>query len=218
MGIVKTIGVAADEIILELGYFSSEKKIFRQSVIVRMDVVRSELLSNLAYYGIYIGNGYRYQIDNNLTNLPDIYYISRTADVLFDNDRKRYYSDMPSEYVSFNNVNGIRQIKPIQANEGGYFWSQRNGASSAFGELESSLLAGAVGFEIEGQQVFYNNMPNNAYSSVLITYMPALSGLKETDVMPCSAEIQNIVMEKTREYFMLQRQIPENKTTDSSSE
>lgn len=217
MGTNKSIGVIADEIILELGYQSSEKKIDRRSVIVRMDAIRSELMSNLSYYGIYIGNGYRYQIDGNPTNLPDIYYTSREADVLFDDRRKRFYSDMPSEYVSFNNVNGIRQIKPVQGNTGGYFWSQRNGASSAFGELESSLLAGAVGFEIEGQKVYYNNMPLNTYATVLITYIPALSGLAETDIMPCSAEILGQIMDKTKESFLIQKATPEDKSTDSAS-
>jgi len=209
------IGQCADEIIAELGYSEVSKQLDRRNVLVRMDAVRNEIMSLLAYDGVVFNGQLQIKIDRTASDLPDIYYVSKTTPVTFDTVRARFTSKMPTEYVSFGNVNGIRQIKATQDNTGGYFIGQTAGASSAFGLLESAQLAGSIGYELEGQDIYYNNMPANQFKQVLVTYIPRLSGLKEEDIMPCSAEIESLILNRTKESFLLQRQIPPDTVIDN---
>jgi len=219
------IGAAADEIIAELGYYTSEKKLDRRNVIVRLDAVWRFLLSNALYMGTYAGDAWRFKVDKEFTEPQDNLYISRVAPVLYDNVRQAFYSVMPTELVSWHSYDGIRQIKAVQTNTSAgildapmSFTKVRNGGDVAYGLLESAMLFGGVGYMLEGQQVYYTNMPLNIYTSVLMTYIPALTGLKETDVLPISSEFEHQLLTMTKQEFMLQRQIPENKTTDANSE
>ena len=214
------IGAAADQIIEELGYNSVDKKPDRRNIIVRMDAVRSELMGVLANGGV-ISSG-QTQIrarQGQVYEFADVFYISRTTPVTYDTTRQRYYSDMPTEFVSFGSVNnGIRVIRPKHTNVGSnYFIAQMAGASVAYGSLESANLGGMIGYEIEGQKLFYNNMPANQYTDILITYIPTLLALNESDVLPCDSTFASILMDVTRERFMIQLQVPEDKTVDSNS-
>lgn len=218
MALTKSIGAYADEIIAELGYQSVEKKIDRRNVIVRMDSVRSQLMGILLHSGtiqsgetsVYIKKGTTYAF-------PDVFYISRSTPIAFDLTRSKYYSDMPTEWVSFEGNNGIRVIRLAQDNMQGYFISQRTGSSTMFGELESAELGGAVGYEIEGQRLWYNNMPANQYTEALVTYIPTLTALQETDTLPCDGTFASILMDKTRDSFLIQKQTPEDKSIDGGS-
>lgn len=212
------IGAFADQVIKELGYFTSEKKLDRRNVIVRADSKMRGLLAALSYDGVYAGGGeWRVKIDTQPTELPDNLFISRTAPVVYDNTRAQHYVTVPTEYVSFKNMNGIRWVSPTQDRTDGFI-NQKAGSSGAYYLLESSALGGAKGYEIEGQNLYLNNFPLNTYTELLITYLPALLGLKETDIMPMSGEIADMLMTAVRDSFMLQKATPENKTTDSNSE
>jgi hypothetical protein len=213
-----TIGSAADQIIRELGYDSVDKRLDRRNVIKRMDAVRSEMMSVLANNGSIQGDQYLIRINVTPSELPDIFYVSREADILLDEVRKKYYSNMPSEYVSFYSNNGIRVIKPVQADSGShYFINQKAGASVLYGSLESAALGGKVGYEVEGQKVYYNNLSPNTYTKVLITYIPSLSGLREDDEMPMTGELISLLLTKTRDSFIIQKSVPEDKVVDSRS-
>lgn len=211
------IGVGADQVIAELGYMTSEKKLDRRNVIVRMDTVHRSLLTALAYNGTYMGQGeWRSKIDTEPSELPDVLYISRTAPVLYDKGRGRYYFTMPGDYISFKNNNGVRWVAPLQDPTDGFI-CQAAGASGAYYLLESSELGGAKGYELEGQRAYLNNFPLNTYEELLITYLPALSGLKETDVLPMSAEIAKQLLDATRDSFLIQLQRPQDLTQDTVS-
>lgn len=212
------IGAAADTIIKELGYDSVDRKIDRRNVIKRMDAMRSEMMSVLANGGNIQAEQIVLKINVTPSELPDIFYVSKEADILLDEVRKKYYSNMPTEYVSFFSNNGIRVIKPVQADSGShYFINQRAGASVLYGSLESAALGGMVGYEIEGQKVYYNNLAANTYPKVLITYIPALSGLREDEEMPCTGEFASMLLTKTRDSFLIQKATPEDKAVDSRS-
>lgn len=216
--LTKSIGAYADEIIAELGYQTVEKKLDRRNVIVRMDSVRSELMGILLYSGtIQSGQTSMYVKKGSSFTFPDNFYISRSSAVIFDTTRLRYYSDMPTEWVSFDGNNGIRLVRLAQDNQGNYFISQRNGSSSLYGELESAALGGNIGYEIEGSRLYYNNMPANQYTEVLITYIPTLTALSESDTLPCDGTFASILMDKTREAFLIQKATAEDKSIDGGS-
>jgi hypothetical protein len=214
-----TIGQAADEISTELGYNSIDKKPNRRNIIARMDMVRSELMSILINSGtiqsgqtsVYIKRGVAY-------DFPDVFYISRLAPLVFDATQQKYYSEMPTGYVAFGSNNGIRMVKPKHDRSSStYFISQMNGASVSFANLESAALGGMIGYEVEGQRIYYNNMPANQYTEVLITYIPTLMALTEEDALPCTGDFASILLDKTRDSFLIQLQRKEDKTIDSTS-
>lgn len=219
MAITKSIGTCCDEVIAELGFNSVDAKIDRRNVMVRMDAVRSELMGVLANGGV-IGAG---QTQIRATKgqpyeFNDIYYISRATPVSYDANRLRYYSEMPTDWVSMPNNNGIRIIRPKQTNVGSnYFIAQMAGASVAYGSLESANLGGMIGYEIEGNKLFYNNMPANQYSEILITYIPTLMALRETDILPADATFASILLDMTKNSFLVQLQKTEDKSVDSNS-
>lgn len=216
------IGAAADQIIAELGYQSVEKKLDRRNVIVRMDAVRSELMAIMSSGGVLsAGTQSQTQIRPNKSmayDFPDVFYVSKTAPILFDNTRARYFSNMPTEYVAFGNNNGIRAVRLAQDNVGSnYLISQVASASVSYGELESSMLGGLMGYEIEGMKLFYNNMPANQYTEMLITYIPSLLALRETDILPCTGEFASVLLDRTRDSFLMQKGTREDKAIDGQS-
>lgn len=212
------IGAFADEVIKELGAVSSEKKYDRRNVIVRADSTYRGLLAALAYDGLYLGGGeWRLKIDSEPTELPDNLFITRVAHVEFSHLRDQHFVTVPTEYISFKNINGIRWVSPTRDRTDGFI-NQRAGSSGAYYLLESAALGGAKGYEIEGQHLYLNNFPPNTYDKLLITYLPALTGLKETDLMPMTGEIANMLMTAVRDSFAVQKATPEKKVTDGNSE
>lgn len=212
------IGAVADQVIAELGYISSEKRLDRRNVILRMDAVWRSLLMNLLYDGTQMPNGeWQSKVDSEVGELPDACFISRTAPVALDSIRNRYYATVPSEFVTFKNMNGIRWVAPAQDPTDGFI-CQMNGASGAYSMLESNQLGGAKGYEIEGLNLYLNNIPLNVYSNLLITYLPALTGLKETDFFPLPGEIAKKLLDDTVKSFVIQMAKPEDKTEDNLSE
>lgn len=214
----KSIGVIADEIITELGYSSVDKKLDRRNVIVRLDAIRTELMGVLASGGVIASGQTQIRAGNSPYEFNDVYYITRNLSIAFDESRERYVSTIPTDYVTFENNSGIRVIRPKKANTGSnYFINQRLGASVTYGSLESSNLGGMIGYEVEGKTIWWNNMPANVYTEVLITYIPTLLALSETDFLPCTGEFAAILLDKTKQAFMEQLQIKEDKLIDNAS-
>lgn len=210
------IGAFADNILEELDYQTIQtRKLDRRNIILRADEVRSELLANTIYSATKQGDNFIVKYDKEFMELPDIMFVSRKMAVTKDLVRDRFFSTMPSSFVSFGSQNGIRMIRPAQDNAPvaqdqplPYFIAQKAGASLSYGLLESAQLAGGIGYEIEGQKVFYNNMLPGIYDEVLVTYLPTLAGLQETDEMPCPAEFISMLATKVKNEFMFQRQFP----------
>ncbi len=211
-----TIGAASDEIIAELDQSNQlNKKTNRRNIIVRMDAVRSELLAAGNYDATIVNGSWQYNVANDLMELPDYLFITKPTPVLLDPQRGKYYSPMPSPAVYFKNKNGIRTIHALKDNSGGglldapvYFTAQKAGEGVAMSLLESSRLLGSVGYEIEGQKIYYNNMVPDTYDNVIVTYMPTLTGLAESDELPCSGEFINMLLSTTKQHFMFQKQVP----------
>lgn len=213
-----TVGVFADEIIAELGYNSADKKIDRRNVIVRMDIEYRNAIMAMIYGGMYSNGMWQIGLHSVPIEPPDVFYKSRKATIALDCDRQQYYTTMPSDYVNFQNNNCIRRVCTAK-DQNDVFINQMAGSVSAFGLLESAALAGQKGYEMEGNTMWFNNMPSGAYEGkdVLITYIPAVGGMAETDMLPLSGEMSVSFARAVREAFGLQLQVPEDKTVDSVS-
>ena len=217
-----SLGAFADQIIEELGYTTQDKGLDRRNVIVRADAVRTEMISNLVTGATLVTPTARVGIVAQ-RELTDIFYISRTANVTFDLGTQRFYADMPTEYITFNSYSGIRKVAGVQDNSGTIgiptlFFAQKVGSSSAYNELESSRLMGGIGYEAEGQRLYFNNMPAGTWVKVLITYIPSLIGMSEEDTLPCSGEFASQLMDATKAAFGFKRGIPENQTANAVTE
>lgn len=210
-----TIGVFADEVLKELAYYTPEKKLGRRNIIVRADIVRTEIIGQLFTGATLVTQTARIGITKQ-NEINDAYYLSKTSPVQYDAIRDRFYAELPTDRVSFTFNSGIRLIRGAQDNTGGYFIEQKAGSGAAYGLLESSQLGGKVGWEAEGNTIYFNNMLPDTYPNVLITYIPSLIGLKETDILP--VEYPNQLIEQTKQAFLLQKQLPQNLAVDNISE
>jgi len=216
------IGSFCDQVIEELGYTTQDKGLDRRNVIVRADAIRTEMISHLVTGATLVSESARVGIVSQ-RELNDTLYISRVVPIAFNPVRGRFFANMPTEYLNFNEYSGIRAVRGLQANTTDVdvpvlFFHQRVGAGVAYGQLESATLMGGIGFEVEGMKIWFNNMPAGSYPNALITYIPSLLGLTEEDILPCSGEFTKMLMDRTKEAFMLKRQTPEDKTADSRSE
>ena len=209
------IGVFADEVIRELGYATVDKKLDRRNIIVRADAIRTELIGQMFTGATIVTPSARIGIVKQ-NEVNDSYYISKLAPVTFDVVRNKYYANIPTERVSFTYNSGIRIVRGAQDNTGGYFIEQKAGAGSLYGLLESANLGGKVGFEVEGNTLWFNNLEPTTYPNVLITYIPSLLGLKETDILP--VEFPQQLIDATKQAFLLQKELPQNLTNDNVSE
>ena len=176
-----TLGVFADEVIEELAYFTVDKKLDRRNIFVRADIIRTDLIGQLFTGATLVTPTARIGILKQ-NEVNDAYYVSKIAPVQYDAARDRYFANVPTERISYTYNSGIRMVRGAQDNTGGYFIEQKAGAGSAYGLLESANLGGKAGFEIEGNMLYFNNFTPASYPNVLITYIPSLLGLKETDI------------------------------------
>lgn len=222
------IGTFCDLVLAKFGYANMEaKKSDRREIIVQADAIRGELLAAGNYSATKVGEAWQFNIGNDLRELPSILFISRPSAVIWDDTRKKYYSLLPGEVVTFKNKSGVRVIHGIQTNDAGQganinwqtdrtdFVIQQTGAGVAYGLLESAMLTGAVGAEIEMKSgtngvVYYNNMQPGMWSNVLITYMPRLwnGGLAESDMMPMDDTFAKMLVDKVFDSFIPQKQFP----------
>lgn len=222
------IGDFCDLVLAKFGYANMEsKKADRREIIVQADAIRGELLAAGNYSATKVGESWQFNIGYDLRELPSILFISKSSKVLFDDTRKKYYSILPGEIVTFKNKSGVRIIHGIQTNDAGQganinwqsdrtdFVIQQTGAGVAYGLLESAMLAGTVGAEIEMKQgtngvLYFNNMQPGMYDSVLITYLPRLwgGGLTEDDMMPMDDTFANMLVDKVFAAFLPQKQFP----------
>lgn len=222
------IGDFCDLVLAKFGYANMEsKKADRREIIVQADAIRGELLAAGNYSTTKVGESWQFNIGYDLRELPSILFISKSSKVLFDDTRKKYYSILPGEIVTFKNKSGVRIIHGIQTNDAGQganinwqsdrtdFVIQQTGAGVAYGLLESAMLAGTVGAEIEMKQgtngvLYFNNMQPGMYDSVLITYLPRLwgGGLTEDDMMPMDDTFANMLVDKVFAAFLPQKQFP----------
>lgn len=197
----------------------ASKKADRRNIIVEADIIRSELLAAGNYSATLVqGQAWQFNIGNDVKELPDILFMSKEAEVKWNEYRGCYYSTMPTEFVMFKNKTGIRAIKGIRdrsaqtANDRRVdFVSQKAGTGVAYGLLESAALGGGIGYEIEYKQgtpgvLYYNNMTPNEFCKVLITYLPKLSALSEDDVLPMDDTFAKMLEDRVVMAYMQQRQ------------
>jgi len=210
-----TIGAMADLVLEQLGYATVDRKGDRRMIIHHADAIRTELIGQMFTGATIVTPSARIGIVKQ-NEINDAYYISKSAPVTFDAVRNKFYANIPTERVSFTYNSGIRIVRGAQDNTGGYFIEQKAGAGSLYGLLESANLGGKVGFEVEGNTLWFNNLEPTTYSNVLITYIPSLLGLKETDILP--VEFPQQLIDATKQAFMLQKELPQNLTNDNVSE
>ena len=85
------IGAFADEVIEELAYFTVDKKLDRRNVIVRADIIRTELIGMLFTGATIVKPNARIGIVKQ-NEINDAYYISKEAKVEFSSTRNKFYS------------------------------------------------------------------------------------------------------------------------------
>ena len=218
-----------DNCLERLDYSNMEnKKPDRRNLWVEADAIRSQMLAAGNYSATLVNNVWQYNIGNDVKELPGILFTSKAANILYDYTRRKYYSVLPFEVVTFKNKNGIRMVKGIATNTAAQgadlnlftdrtdFVAQTTGAGVAYGLLESASLTGAVGYEIEMLPgtpgvVYYNNMQPDYYSQVLFTALARLTSYSEDDMMPMDDTFAKMLEDMTVQAFVVQKQANRDK-------
>src|SRR3990167_1034485 len=110
--------------------------------------------------------------------------------VLKDVNRNRFYSTLPSQLISLvikgnsSNSIGVRQISGMQ-DEYSVFIPTNSNDTGVFYGLEAGNMGGKVSFWVEGNKVFYENMPYYYENkTVLIKMISSVYSLPEDAFIP----------------------------------
>lgn len=147
-------------------------------------------------------------------------FISTYEDVpvLRNEARKRFYSVMPAQLVSARstrNISGIRQVSGVQE-EYDVFVPLKSGDLSIFKGLEASGLQCQIGYWIEGDKLFYENMPPDfTGKTVMVKMISSIYALDEDEYIPIpasvEAELEDMLFERLlRMYETKEDRIPDN--------
>lgn len=193
----------ADGVILSLGYNSQDKKLDRRLVWFWADRLIPALVEKISKE---MGMG----TEDTMTD----FVTTKEAKVFYSERRQQYYTDIPTPTIEMPGYSKIRQIGDIQDEETAFVPVQ-NGQQAIIKHLEVGGLGGRIGYRIEGNRVFFVNMPNGVYETVLMKYVPTVAGLDDDeDVrLPATAEYQliNMIVAQLQE----QKMTPEDKDVNS---
>ena len=143
--------------------------------------------------------------------------------VLKDVNRNRFYSTLPSQLISLvikgnsSNSKGVRQISGMQ-DEYSVFIPTNSNDTGVFYGLEAGNMGGKVSFWVEGNKVFYENMPYYYENkTVLIKMISSIYSLPEDAFIPIPAGVEKKLEEMVYTSMMAMRGTPVSKNADNTA-
>jgi len=195
----------SDGVILLLGYNSVDKKLDRRLVWFIADRIIPTLISNLA----------------NSEGLPaedvaDNFVIYKDADVKFSQKRQQYYADIPTPLMNIAGFSSVRQVGDSQ-DESTTFVPIKQGQQAIIKNLEVGGLGGRIGYRLEGNRLWFVNIPDGVYTSVALKYLPTISGLKDEDQIMIPATIELDLINMIKQSLQEQKLTAEDKSVNNGS-
>lgn len=193
----------ADGVILLMGYNSADKKLDRRLVWFVADRIIPMLIDRLAK-----------SQGMSAEDVADNFITVKDVDVKFSTKRQALYADLPTPMMNIAGFSSIRQVGDSQ-DETTVFVPVKQGQQAIIKNLEVGGLGGRIGYRLEGTRLWFINMPQGEYSSVMVKYLPSITGLKEDEqiTIPASveADLVNMIMQSTE----IQKITPEDKTVNN---
>lgn len=194
----------ADGVILSMGYNSQDKKLDRRLVWFWADRLIPSLINNLAK-----SEGLAPE------DIADNFVIIKEADVKYSNKRQQYYADLPTPIMNIAGFSSVRQVGDVR-DETTAFVPVKSGTQVIINNLEVGGLGGRIGYRLEGSRLWFINIPTGVYSTVLLKYLPTITGLNDSDQLMIPANIEFDLVNLIKQSLQEQKLTPEDKTVNNA--
>lgn len=134
------------------------------------------------------------------------------VDVLFDSNKKLWYSTLPATPIALPDGKGIHMVTYMK-DQWNVFIPLRNGAMWMFGESGQMDLQGNTGYFQEGNKIYFPNYQSNGYDKVLIKEVADSTSIADDEYFACPPDVyEEIVQTVIKMYVPMQ-----NKPVDVSN-
>jgi len=143
-------------------------------------------------------------------------FIYSFSDITVDKDTNKslYYSEIPATTVTLPYDMGVYQISRMK-DQKDVFVPLQNGFSALFNGLKSFKLEGRIGYYLEGDRIYYENMDiKNKVSTVLMKLIAPIGSVSEEDSINIPDDIQSEIVTMTVQLYVTEQQIPHDEQSD----
>lgn len=131
-----------------------------------------------------------------------------------DVDKSLFYSELPSTMISLPYDMGVYQISRVKDQKNAFVPLQ-NGFSALFDGLKSSKLEGRIGYYLENDRVYYENMDIlNKVDTVLIKLVVPLGSVGDEDDINVPDDMQMRIVGAVIQLYATEKQIPHDEQSD----
>lgn len=131
-----------------------------------------------------------------------------------DVDKSLFYSELPSTMISLPYDMGVYQISRVKDQKNAFVPLQ-NGFSALFDGLKSSKLEGRIGYYLENDRVYYENMDIlNKVDTVLIKLVVPLGSVGDEDDINVPDDMQMRIVGAVVQLYATEKQIPHDEQSD----
>jgi len=143
-------------------------------------------------------------------------FIYSFSDITVDRDTNKslYYSTIPATTVTLPYDMGVYQISRMKDQKDAFVPLQ-NGFSALFEGLKSFKLEGRIGYYLEGDRIYYENMDvKNKVSTVLMKLIAPIGSVSEEDNINIPDDIQSEIVTMTVQLYATEQQLPHDEQSD----
>lgn len=194
----------ADGVILLMGYNSVDKKLDRRLVWFVADRLIPMLIDRLAK-----------SQGMSAEDVADNFITVKEATVKYSQKRKGYFADLPTPMMNIAGFSSIRQVGDAQ-DETTTFVPVKQGQQAIIANLEVGGLGGRIGYRLEGTRLWFINLPVGVYETVLVKYLPTITGLKDDEQITIPATVEFDLINMIKGELQEQKLTPEDKTVNNA--
>jgi len=144
----------------------------------------------------------------------NLIYAFEDIEVQKDSKKGLFFSELPSTTINLPYDMGVHQISRMK-DQKRIFIPVQNGFSGLFEGLKSQKLSGRIGYYLENDRVYYENMTvTNEVSTVLMKLVVPLSSLDVDDEVNVPDDIQGEIIAGVVQLYSIEQQAPHDETSD----
>lgn len=166
-----------------------------QEITLTVNEIRNTLARDFFFMSLKGGDSY---IDGAwLSTYEDV-------DVLFDSNKKLWYSVLPALPIALPDGKGIHMVTYMK-DQYHVFIPLRNGAMWMFNESGQMDLQGNTGYFQEGNKIYFPNYQSNGYDKVLIKEVADSTSIGDDEYFACPPDVyEQIVKTVVQMYAPMQ--------------
>lgn len=193
--------------ILEANHSTSQTKFDERIVWKMVDIARDYLITR-AYWNARKDSSY---------TLNDEFISSLSATVKKDEERNLFYLSLPARIVSLPDDRGLVQVLP-KKNENIQFVRIKAGSNAVYANLEAGQIGGKTGYWLEGQKIWFKNLPPQFGSvELLIKLILGADYFDIDDVLPIPSDYQAELLQLVLQFISGEKQIEQDRAVDKQA-